>query len=173
MPEHRVHKQLISEIEATRKSRVLVYVTGDRQPFDAPIAEDVVRPMYDHLVASKKLDPKCNKLDLFLYSRGGDVSVPWRIVTMFRQLFSEFNLLVPYKAYSAATMIALGADKIVMGQKAELGPIDPTLVRSFGDGVVPPPSISVEDVSSLRPARLPYRVLYRWSSQAISSMPTI
>jgi hypothetical protein len=36
-----------------------------------------------------------------------------------------------------------------MGRKAEMGPIDPTLVRGgVGDSAVPPPEISVEDVSS-------------------------
>ncbi len=145
----RNQKSLIKKIEDARKSRVLVYVTADRQPFVAKIAEDVVRPMYDHLLALEKLEPKQKKLDLFLYSTGGDVSVPWRMVSMFRQIFDEFNVLIPYKAHSAATMIALGADKIVMGRKAELAPIDPTLVRSgAGNSAAPPPEISVEDVSS-------------------------
>jgi len=36
-----------------------------------------------------------------------------------------------------------------MGKKAELSPIDPTLVRAvIGEATVPPPEISVEDVSS-------------------------
>lgn len=149
MPITRPQKSLIKKIEDARESRVLVYVTGDRQPFGARIAEDVVRPMYDHLLALENLEPKRKKLDLFLYSRGGDVSVPWRMVSMFRQVFDEFSVLIPYKAHSAATMISLGADKIVMGRKAELGPIDPTLVRGgVGDSAVPPPEISVEDVSS-------------------------
>lgn len=96
MPETRQQKEL-KQIEAKRESRLLVYFTGDRQPFGARIAEDVVRPVYDHLLALEKLEPKRNKLDMFLYSRGGDVSIPWRLITMFRQVFEEFNVLVPYK----------------------------------------------------------------------------
>jgi hypothetical protein len=46
-------------------------------------------------------------------------------------------------------MITLGADRIIMSKKAELSPIDPTLVRALiGQATVPPPEISVEDVSS-------------------------
>lgn len=149
MADTRKQKQFINKIEGIRESRLLVYVTGDRQPFGARIAEDAVRPVYDHLLALEKLKPKRKTLDLFLYSRGGDVSIPWRLVTMFRHLFSEFNVIIPYKAHSAATMISLGADKMIMGRKAELSPIDPTLVRSgVGGSAVPPPEISVEDVSS-------------------------
>jgi len=68
---------------------------------------------------------------------------------MIREFYSDFSVLIPYKAHSAGTMIALGADKIVMGKKAELSPIDPTLVRAvIGESTVPPPEISVEDVTS-------------------------
>ena len=142
-------KEMIREIEKHRSTRVVVFFTGDRKPFGARIAEDVVRPLYDHLLGLN-LGDKCAAIDLFLYSRGGDVSVPWRIVTMFRELCDQFNVLVPYKAQSAATLLSLGADTIVMAKKAELGPIDPTLVRatSGSDGAFPQQEISVEDVNS-------------------------
>lgn len=88
-------------------------------------------------------------IDLFLYSRGGDVSVPWRIASMIREFCEEFNVLVPYRAQSAATLLSLGADNIIMGKKAELGPIDPTLVKTtIGEGALPQQEISVEDVNS-------------------------
>jgi len=114
------------------------------------IAEDAVRLLYEHLLAME-VDPerKTEKIDLFLYSRGGDVSVPWRIISMFREFCSHFSVLIPFRAHSAATMISLGADEIVMGKKAELSPIDPTLSRATAqEGTVPPSQISVEDVSS-------------------------
>lgn len=141
--------ELIQRIQELRDSNVLVYFTGDRQPIGSRIAEDAVRPLYKHLLGLLETAPKRTKIDLFLYSRGGDVSVPWRIVTMMREFCEEFRVLIPYKAHSAATMIALGADRIVMSKKAELSPIDPTLVKAvIGEATVPPPEISVEDVSS-------------------------
>jgi len=141
--------ELIRKIQELRGSKVLVYFTGDRRPFSSQIAEDAVLPLYKHLLVLKEEEPKTERIDLFLYTRGGDVSVPWRIVTMIREFYSDFSVLIPYKAHSAGTMIALGADKIVMGKKAELSPIDPTLVRAvIGESTVPPPEISVEDVTS-------------------------
>ncbi len=141
--------ELINKIQELRGSNVLVYFTGDRQPIGSRIAEDAVRPLYKHLLELAEAATGRQKIDLFLYSRGGDVSVPWRIVTMIREFCEEFCVLIPYKAHSAATMISLGADRIVMGKKAELSPIDPTLVRAIiGEATVPPPEISVEDVSS-------------------------
>jgi len=116
-----MRKEIIRQIQSMRSSKVIAYVTGDRQPITSVIAEDAVRPLYEHLLSIGKNE----KIDLFLYSRGGDVSVPWRIVSMFREFCDKFSILVPYKAYSAATLISLGADKIIMGKKAELSPIDP------------------------------------------------
>jgi len=104
-----------------------------------------VRPLYDHLLTAGR----SQNVDLFLFSRGGDVSVPWRIVSMFREFCDALAFLVPYKAHSAATLMSLGADKIVMGRKAELGPIDPTLTRmTSGEASGIPQEISVEDVNS-------------------------
>jgi len=140
-------KKLIKHIQDMRSSKVIAYVTGDRQPIGARIAEDAVRPLYEHLLSIGRNE----KIDLFLYSRGGDVSVPWRIVSMFREFCDELSIMVPYKAHSAATLISLGADKIIMGKKAELGPIDPTLIRGereMGEISGSPQEISVEDVNS-------------------------
>jgi hypothetical protein len=141
--------ELFKKIQESRNSKLLVYFTGDRRPFPSQIAEDAVLPLYKHLFALKRIRPKTDRIDLFLYTRGGDVSVPWRIVTMIREFCKDFSILIPYKAHSGGTMIAMGADRIVMGKKAELSPIDPTLVRAvIGEATVPPPEISVEDVSS-------------------------
>ncbi|MDP2753194.1 MAG: hypothetical protein Q8P40_02255 [Nitrospirota bacterium] len=140
-----MRKDLIKQIQERRKSRLIVYFTGDRNTAVARIAEDAVRPLYEHLLSVGKT----KKIELFLYSRGGDVSVPWRIVPMFREFCNEFSVLIPYKAQSAATLLSLGADKICMGKKAELGPIDPTLMRmSAGESSMPPQEISVEDVNA-------------------------
>ncbi|MDI3543944.1 MAG: hypothetical protein PWQ28_225 [Candidatus Woesearchaeota archaeon] len=132
--------KIIKKIEESRKSKVLVYLTGDRPNALANIAEDAVRPMYDHILKFGKV----KNIDLFLYSRGGDVSTPWKIISMLREYCDNLTVLIPSKAYSAATLIALGADKIIMGPKAELGPIDPTLEMSSTGQINKP--INTEDV---------------------------
>ena len=97
--------KLIQSLQQDRNSQVVVYFTGDRKPFGSRIAEDAVRPLYEHLLNLQIL-PETKSIDLFLYSRGGDVSVPWRITTMFREFGKEFHILVPYKAHSAATLLS-------------------------------------------------------------------
>ncbi len=82
---------------------------------DIPLFEDLLR-------ASAEAG------DLMINSPGGDPNAAEKILMMCRERFyKEFNIIVPNYAKSAATMIALGADKIYMGYLAELGPIDPQI----------------------------------------------
>ncbi|MDP2638677.1 MAG: hypothetical protein Q8P06_00705 [Candidatus Azambacteria bacterium] len=140
-------KQLIQQIEESRKSRVITYLTSDRQgPFNARIAMDVIPLIGKQLQTIGKTE----NIDLFLYSAGGDTMAPWRLVSMIREYCDKFSVLVPYKAHSAATMIALGADEIVMSNLSEISPIDPSTANVFNPQDPQNPQnklpISVEDV---------------------------
>jgi hypothetical protein len=141
--------EVIRQIEERRKSRVLVYVTGDRQPVPAQLGNDAVRFIYEHLRALDRVD----RLDVFIYSQGGALDVPWRLAMAFRRTAKEWNMLVPLRANSAATLLALGADAIVVGRQAELGPIDPIMtIQKLGDqqpgGPPVQDTINVEDIMS-------------------------
>jgi hypothetical protein len=140
-------QELIKQIEEKRNSKVITYLTSDRQgPINAHIAMDIIP------VVSRQLRTigKVKKIDLFLYSSGGDTMVPWRLVSMIREYCDEFSVLIPYKAHSSATMISLGADEIVMSDLSEISPIDPSTANVFNP--IDPQNnqsripISVEDV---------------------------
>ena len=138
---------LIKKIEEARGSRVITYLTSDRQgPMNARIAMDVI-PIFSQQL--RKIG-KQEKIDLFLYSSGGDTMVPWRLVSMIREYCNHFSVIIPYKAHSSATMITIGADEVVMSDLSEISPIDPSTANVFNpidpansQGRVP---ISVEDV---------------------------
>ena len=149
-------RKLIKDLEADRKSRVICYFLGDRQGYPqgavpdlaTMIASDAIRPFYEHLEMIEHQD----RIDLFLYSRGGDTNVPLRLVRLIREHCKYFSVLVPFRAYSAATMICLGADEIVMGTMGEISPVDPTTANVFNpiDPLNPTGRwpISVEDVTA-------------------------
>lgn len=138
---------LIKKIEEKRGSRVITYFTSDRQgPVNARVAMDIIPIISEQL---RKIG-KTEKIDLFLYTAGGDTMVPWRLVSMIREYCDTFSVIIPYKAHSAGTMIALGADEIVMSDLSEISPIDPSTANVFNpidpanpQGRIP---ISVEDV---------------------------
>lgn len=141
-------KALIAQLEQQRESRVLTYVTSDRQPAPAQIGDDAVRPIHEQLRAIGDVP----KLDLFIYSRGGALEVPWRIASALREAAPEWHILIPFRANSSATLLALGADEIILGRHGELGPIDPILnlqrmITAPGQQGTPiQDTINVEDV---------------------------
>ena len=142
-------RRIIAEIEELRGGRVLSYVTGDRGPTQAQIGDDAVRPIYEQLRRMGYVQ----RLDIFLYSRGGAIDVPWRIATALRSAADEWNVLIPFRANSAATLLALGADEIVMGLQGELGPIDPIMAiqrvlpgPGGTQGTAVQESVNVEDI---------------------------
>lgn len=69
------------------------------------------------------------QINLILHSPGGDGTIVEKMVDMCRSHLSGNNrklrVIVPNIAKSAATVLALGADSILMGYCSELGPIDP------------------------------------------------
>ena len=110
-------------LEENRKSKLLVYFTGDRQNMETQIAPDVLEYFSEHLDKINKVD----KISLLLYTRGGDTMAAYSLVNLIRQFCTEFEIIIPSKARSSGTIISLGADKIMMTKQATLGPIDPSL----------------------------------------------
>jgi len=64
-------------------------------------------------------------LDLVVVSPGGDGTAAEKILGLCRRYCTkQLRVVVPLYAKSAATLLALGADEILMGETSELGPID-------------------------------------------------
>ena len=141
---------IVRNIEKARNSRVLCLLTSLRPNIPAQMAEDQVRQIYDHLLSFREEQGgKIPKIDVFLVSNGGSGTVPWRIVSLLREFSNQFAVLIPYRAYSAASLLALGADEILMHPFGEMGPIDPSVSNEYNptDPVTRQRlAISVEDV---------------------------
>jgi hypothetical protein len=108
---------LIHAIEQERGSRVLVYFLHD----SAVIADDAILPLYDKLEALGWQQ----RLDVVLYSRGGFAEVSWKVISLLREYTDFLGVIIPYRAHSGATLIALAADEVVMGPVSELSATDP------------------------------------------------
>lgn len=97
------------------------------------LIEDQDADMLEEVLMNTPMDNK--KLVLILNSPGGDALAAERIINICRSYSSQdFFVIVPKMAKSAATMICLGACKIIMSKTSELGPIDPQIMIKDGDG---------------------------------------
>jgi len=114
---------LYRRLEESRNSKLLVYVTGDRQGMETQIARDVIDYFVDHL-DSIGITPK---ISLLLYTQGGNTLAAWSIINLIKQFCDDFEVIVPSKAHSSGTLMCLGANSIMMTKQATLGPIDPSV----------------------------------------------
>lgn len=73
-------------------------------------------------------------LHLLLSSTGGDGETALRMVRSLQQRCRELTVVVPDMVKSAATILCLGAHRILMGPGGDLGPIDPQMMFFDEDG---------------------------------------
>ena len=141
---------LIKKLEERRNSRMFVYITGDRRGFETKIATDVFPFILEHLTSFGSV----KQIDLFLYTPGGLTIAASGLVSLVREFCERFTVLIPFKAHSAGTLIALGANSIVMSRVGQLSPVDPSITSPYNPtaptpqpGTLGPPlPVNVEDV---------------------------
>lgn len=118
-------RKLIKEIEVATGRRLLCYVSPWVN-IATPDAFDLIRLLQKvHSGAS---------ITLLLDSPGGEIDPAEKMVDLLQKACQspsgpngDLEVVIPYQAKSAATLIALGADRIMMSDSSELGPIDPLL----------------------------------------------
>jgi ClpP class serine protease len=103
-------------IEEYRKRPLIVYATTTRPGVGAIMAGDAVREFIDQIDAIGPGD----EVDILLHSTGGDALTAWKLMSLLRERFKNVGVLVPFMAFSAATLFTLGADEIVMHPHASL-----------------------------------------------------
>jgi ClpP class serine protease len=124
-------QEILKELGNKLNAPVVAYIANTMHPISAMMQPDVDAVMDFVKVASRN----SKKVYLILESSGGDGNVAEKLLHVFREVFTEsFNVIVPNLAKSAATMLSIGADKIIMGTNSELGPIDPQIAVMLPTG---------------------------------------
>lgn len=151
-------KKLIADIEEIRGGRRLISLCNFDRISEPPLpglstqfVSDLKECLY-RVLKESSIDAK--GLDVFIYTRGGDTNSVWPIVSLIKEFDPNFEVLVPFRAHSAGTMLALAAKKIIMTRLAELSPIDPSTGNQFNPTDPSNPinrlGISVEDVNAYK-----------------------
>jgi len=107
----------IEEIESLVETRVIVYNSQRSLAFwDIP-------PFYSLL---SKMGHQ-EKLSIILQSHGGYSEDAFKIANIIHEFADEVTFIVPYYANSAATLLCLSGNQILMGPISELGPTNPMM----------------------------------------------
>ncbi len=102
------------------------------------------------------------RLSLFIKSDGGSGQAALRMVNLLRRYVKHLTVLAPLECQSAATMLALGADRIIMGPLAHLSAVDTSLTHDLSPIDRDNDRVSVSNDELLRVIRL-------WTEQAKDS----
>ncbi len=118
----------IRDIQSLTGNKLICYVCGVGTFIDR---DDILG--FADLLHNVSMD---SNLDLLLHTGGGDIDASEKLINMVRTVVREGKLrvIVPDYAKSSGTLMALGADAIVMSDTSELGPIDPQIVLSDRNG---------------------------------------
>lgn len=135
-------RKTYKKIEDYRKRPLIVYATSTRMGVPAQMAGDSVREFIDQIDSIEA----SSGVDVLVHSTGGDALAAWKLMSILRERFDKVSVLVPFMAFSAATLFALGADEIAMHPHASLGPIDPQVTIAQPDGTKR--KFSYEDVGA-------------------------
>lgn len=127
---YKERKKMYEDMEKERKRPLIVYATSIRPNLSSSMAGDSIPFIIEQVNA---IDEKVKEIDFMIISNGGDPITALRINSILKERFDTINVLIPYVAYSAATIFSLGADSIVMGQYSNLGPIDPQITAQKKD----------------------------------------
>ncbi len=140
--------EILMDLEEKRKSKIIVYITGDRTTLETKIGDDVI-PILQNILINSSINEK--RIELMIYSRGGSGSTALTLVSLIREYCDEFNVIIPWRAHSAATLISMGANSIVMLKSGQLSPVDVNVTTPFNPVINSPRGpknipINVEDL---------------------------
>lgn len=115
-------QSLIRDLEETTGRRLLCYVSG----IATQVSRDDTAGFVEMLFNINHGEP----VDLMLHTPGGDIDAAEKLITLLLAAAGEngsLRVVVPDFAKSAGTLMALGANTIVMSDSSELGTIDPQI----------------------------------------------
>lgn len=76
------------------------------------------------LIDFRRSGGNTKEIDFIIHSPGGSPPDAYRIIRSLRNTFEKVNVVVPFWAKSAATLLSLGANRIIMDEFGEFGPLD-------------------------------------------------
>jgi hypothetical protein len=111
-------REAATKLATGLKSDIYFLSGGVERGVDKAILEQVAGRLTKHLNAV-----------LILTTEGGDADAAFRISRCFQDAYEKFTVVVAGWCKSAGTLVCIGANELVMGLHAELGPLDVQLAK--------------------------------------------
>ena len=131
-----IRRAKISDLERVTGRPLIVYATAWTTP-GKNVPQELLQIDFSDKTGFRDVTEKVkgDNLDVMLHSPGGLAEATEAIVDILRERFKNIRFIIPNGAKSAATMLALSGNSILMDEASELGPIDPQMPIIQGGGV--------------------------------------
>ena len=114
----------IKKISSLTGKPTIAYLTGVNKNISSSLVEisneDIVQ--FSNLIEDIPLEVK--EVNIVLHSRGGYMKIAKQLVELIRHRFEQVTYIIPQIAHSAATMMCMSADEIIMTPESSLSPFD-------------------------------------------------
>ena len=130
-----LQKSILEKIEGKTGRPIIAYLSSFRGEA-AMMSQEDKSSLVNTLIGLKK----GNGIDVIIHSGGGFAEAAEMLAHILRSEFEHVRFIVPHSAKSAATMLCLSGDEILMYPSSELGPIDPQI-----SGTISGPAQSIID----------------------------
>ena len=138
------NKELLNKLidyEKENNSKILFIIDKDEIDIDLDYFSNYIIDIDDSSkfqnIYNKLIENNIKKLDICVESHGGNIQDSDIIIhnlLNYKYLFNgKINTFVPYKSYSAGTLISLCGDEIFMNHSSVLGPCDPIICKSVNE----------------------------------------
>lgn len=127
--DHKKHQQLIKDFAkkiARITGRELIVYAADFNK-NHPLVPHSIHFSDKTCFSDLMENISSDEVDIFIQSPGGSAEVTKAIVGQIRDKFKHVRFIIPNMAKSAATMMVLSGDELLMDDRSELGPIDPQI----------------------------------------------
>jgi len=133
-------QKVLARLEELLSGKVVSYYVSPNWSMN----QDDVKYFYSHL---KKIGFQ-EKLYFIIFSSGGDGMSAWRLASLLRDFCNELVIILPEKAASAATMLSLAADELIMTPLSYLTAVDTSLSHPLNpkDSKGNPVRVELEEV---------------------------
>jgi Serine dehydrogenase proteinase len=130
-----VRRQKLAALASITHRPLVIYATACLGGKQVPEITLMIEP--SDKLGFQEVTSKINgtQLDVLIHSPGGMSDAAKAIVDLLRSKFTQVRFIIPFFAKSAATMLALSGNEILMTIAAELGPIDPQMPVVLPNGV--------------------------------------
>ena len=136
-------QSILTQLETILSTKVLCYYT--------PPGGNINQTHPDIFLEQLRRIETQDAISLVIVSNGGDSSASLRIATVVREYCKKINVIIPSRCASAATVLALSADKIFMCPTGYLTAIDTSLNHDLNPKGPDnkPVSISVDQIKRI------------------------